>query len=113
MVKLAGAVNLDDLSEVEEKLERITIYEVKSSKKKLRANFDRIPHGVSFPLIKPKSIDDVPILALTFHSTQHDHLTLMRRQRQQSGTHRLHLSLCHRYHFQRGVPSGLVVVGFV
>ena len=45
---------------------------------KLRANFDRIPDGVSFPLIKPKSIDDVPILALTFHSTRHDHLTLRR-----------------------------------
>jgi Cu/Ag efflux pump CusA len=35
---------------------------------KLQSNFDRIPHGVSSPLIKPKSIDDVPILALTFHS---------------------------------------------
>src|SRR5215467_4794878 len=35
---------------------------------KLQSNFDRIPRGVSFPLIKPKSIDDVPILALTFHS---------------------------------------------
>jgi multidrug efflux pump subunit AcrB len=34
---------------------------------KLRSNFDRIPHGVGFPLIKPRSIDDVPILALTFH----------------------------------------------
>ncbi len=45
---------------------------------KLRANFDRIPHGVSFPLIKPKSIDDVPILALTFHSAHHDHMTLRR-----------------------------------
>src|SRR5262245_36636556 len=45
---------------------------------KLRANFDRIPHGVSFPLIKPKSIDDVPILALTFHSERYDHLTLRR-----------------------------------
>jgi multidrug efflux pump subunit AcrB len=45
---------------------------------KLRANFDRIPHGVSFPLIKPKSIDDVPILALTFHSARYDHLTLRR-----------------------------------
>jgi len=30
---------------------------------KLRSNFDRIPHGVSWPLIKPKSIDDVPILS--------------------------------------------------
>ncbi|WCJ59387.1 efflux RND transporter permease subunit [Fontisphaera persica] len=45
---------------------------------KLQQNFDRIPHGVSFPLIKPKSIDDVPILALTLHSPNHDHLTLRR-----------------------------------
>jgi multidrug efflux pump subunit AcrB len=45
---------------------------------KLRANFDRVPHGVAFPLIKPKSIDDVPILALTFHSARYDHLTLRR-----------------------------------
>ncbi|KAF0170365.1 MAG: acriflavin resistance protein [Limisphaerales bacterium] len=45
---------------------------------KLRANFDRIPHGVTWPLIKPKSIDDVPILALTFHSVRYDHLTLRR-----------------------------------
>ncbi len=47
-------------------------------KEKLRANFDRIPHGVGQPLIKPKSIDDVPILALTFHSVRYDHLTLRR-----------------------------------
>jgi len=45
---------------------------------KLRSNFDRIPMGVSAPLIKPKSIDDVPILALTFHSNRYDHLTLRR-----------------------------------
>jgi multidrug efflux pump subunit AcrB len=45
---------------------------------KLQMNFDRIPHGVSFPLIKPRSIDDVPILALTFHSKNYDHLTLRR-----------------------------------
>ncbi|MEW6302335.1 MAG: efflux RND transporter permease subunit [Verrucomicrobiota bacterium] len=45
---------------------------------KLQSNFDRIPHGVSFPLIKPRSIDDVPILALTFHSDRYDHLTLRR-----------------------------------
>jgi multidrug efflux pump subunit AcrB len=45
---------------------------------KLQSNFDRIPHGVSFPLIKPKSIDDVPILALTFHSARYDHLMLRR-----------------------------------
>ena len=45
---------------------------------KLRSNFDRIPMGVTAPLIKPKSIDDVPILALTFHSSRYDHLTLRR-----------------------------------
>jgi multidrug efflux pump subunit AcrB len=45
---------------------------------KLQSNFDKIPHGVSAPLIKPKSIDDVPILALTFHSRKYDHLTLRR-----------------------------------
>ena len=45
---------------------------------KLQSNFDRVPHGVSAPLIKAKSIDDVPILALTFHSSRYDHLTLRR-----------------------------------
>jgi multidrug efflux pump subunit AcrB len=45
---------------------------------KLQSNFDRIPRGVSPPLIKPKSIDDVPILALTFHGAGYDHLTLRR-----------------------------------
>ena len=45
---------------------------------KLQSNFDRIPQGVSPPLIKPRSIDDVPILALTFHSARHDHLALRR-----------------------------------
>ena len=45
---------------------------------KLQSNFDRIPPGVTFPLIKPKSIDDVPILALTFHSDRYDHYTLRR-----------------------------------
>jgi len=45
---------------------------------KLQSNFDRIPHGVTQPLIKPKSIDDVPILGLTFHSPRYDHLTLRR-----------------------------------
>ena len=42
---------------------------------KLRSNYDRIPMGVSAPLIKLKSIDDVPILALTLHSARYDHLT--------------------------------------
>ncbi len=45
---------------------------------KLRSNFDRIPPGVGTPLIKPRSIDDVPILALTLHSKNYDHMALRR-----------------------------------
>jgi multidrug efflux pump subunit AcrB len=45
---------------------------------KLQQNFDRIPHGVSTPLIKARTIDDVPILALTFHSARYDHLMMRR-----------------------------------
>jgi multidrug efflux pump subunit AcrB len=45
---------------------------------KLQSNFDRIPHGVLPPLIKARTIDDVPILALTFHSPRYDHLLLRR-----------------------------------
>jgi multidrug efflux pump subunit AcrB len=32
---------------------------------KLQANFDRIPPGASPPIVKPRSIDDVPIAAVT------------------------------------------------
>ncbi|WP_461833564.1 efflux RND transporter permease subunit [Desulfothermus sp.] len=45
---------------------------------KLLANYDRIPYGVSQPLIKPRYIDDVPILSLTFWSSSQDHYTLRR-----------------------------------
>jgi multidrug efflux pump subunit AcrB len=45
---------------------------------KLRSNFDRIPAGVSFPLIKPRTIDDVPVVALTLHSQVEDHFVLRR-----------------------------------
>ncbi|OQX06334.1 MAG: multidrug transporter AcrB, partial [Desulfobulbaceae bacterium A2] len=45
---------------------------------KLATNFDRIPHGVSLPLIKPHSIDDVPVLALTLHGGGLDHFNLRR-----------------------------------
>jgi multidrug efflux pump subunit AcrB len=45
---------------------------------KLATNADRIPHGVSAPIVKPHIIDDVPILALTFHSKSYDHYTLRR-----------------------------------
>ena len=45
---------------------------------KLQTNYDRIPLGVSPPLVKPRSIDDVPVLAFTFHSAVQDHATLRR-----------------------------------
>ena len=45
---------------------------------KMFANFDIIPPGVSQPLIKPRRIDDVPILALTLHSSRYDHSMLRR-----------------------------------
>ncbi len=45
---------------------------------KLQANYDRLPIGVAPPLVKPRSIDDVPILALTFHSARYDHAMLRR-----------------------------------
>jgi multidrug efflux pump subunit AcrB len=45
---------------------------------KLYANFDRIPAGVSPPLVKPRSIDDVPILSLTFWSDRYDGFMLRR-----------------------------------
>ncbi len=45
---------------------------------KMFANFDLIPAGASPPLIKPRSIDDVPVLALTLNSDRYDHFTLRR-----------------------------------
>ena len=36
---------------------------------KLMSNYDKIPQGVSQPLVKVRSIDDVPILSLTLSST--------------------------------------------
>jgi multidrug efflux pump subunit AcrB len=45
---------------------------------KLATNFDRIPHNVSEPIVKPHTIDDVPILALTLHSSKYDHFMLRR-----------------------------------
>jgi multidrug efflux pump subunit AcrB len=45
---------------------------------KLYANFDRIPPGVSQPLIKIRSIDDVPIMALTLWGKDYDSFRLRR-----------------------------------
>ena len=38
---------------------------------KLMSNYDRIPPGVSQPLVKPRSIDDVPILTFTLWSDRY------------------------------------------
>ena len=45
---------------------------------KLYSNFDRIPPGVSQPIIKVRSIDDVPILALTLWGPNYDAYRLRR-----------------------------------
>ena len=45
---------------------------------KLYSNFDRIPPGVSPPLIKVRSIDDVPIMALTLWGKNYDSYELRR-----------------------------------
>ena len=45
---------------------------------KMSANFDIIPPGASQPLIKPRSIDDVPILALTLSSSRYSGYDLRR-----------------------------------
>jgi multidrug efflux pump subunit AcrB len=45
---------------------------------KMFANMDLIPPGASPPLIKPRSIDDVPILALTLNSKQYGAYELRR-----------------------------------
>jgi len=45
---------------------------------KLQANFDRIPPGATPPIVKPRAIDDVPILALTLHSANYDDAALRR-----------------------------------
>ncbi len=45
---------------------------------KLNANLDLIPPGASGPLVKPRSIDDVPILALTLWSKRYGDFELRR-----------------------------------
>src|SRR5437016_7414804 len=45
---------------------------------KLYSNFDRIPPGVSQPIIKVRSIDDVPIMALTLWGKDYDSYHLRR-----------------------------------
>ncbi len=45
-------------------------------REKLQGHYDIIPPGASQPIIKARSIDDVPILALTLHSRRADSFTL-------------------------------------
>lgn len=45
-------------------------------REKLQSHFDKIPPGASQPIIKPRSIDDVPVLALTLHSKEVDSMQL-------------------------------------
>jgi multidrug efflux pump subunit AcrB len=39
---------------------------------KLQSNLDKMPPGVSMPLVRPKGIDDVPIVTVTLWSEQED-----------------------------------------
>ncbi len=57
-------------SDLEEALVRLN--------KQLASHADRIPPGASAPLVKPRTIDDVPVAALTLHSHTHDHFSLRR-----------------------------------
>lgn len=43
---------------------------------KIQSNLDRIPPGVSQPLIRPKGVDDVPVVTLTLWSHQVDEAIL-------------------------------------
>ena len=43
---------------------------------KLQSHMDAIPKGVMPPLVKPKSIDDVPVVTITLSSGDHDIVTL-------------------------------------
>jgi len=43
---------------------------------KLSANLDRLPPGVSMPLVKARSIDDVPVMAITLWGAPYDHVQL-------------------------------------
>jgi len=70
---------------------------------KLMSNYDRIPPGVSQPLVKPKSIDDVPILTLTLWSDRAE----------MSGyeLRRVAVELCHEIKKDRDVAETSVIGG--
>ncbi len=45
---------------------------------KINGNLDRLPPGVSPPLVRLKGVDDVPVFAITLHSKQYDAFNLRR-----------------------------------
>jgi multidrug efflux pump subunit AcrB len=45
---------------------------------KLSANMDIVPPGISAPIVKPRSIDDVPVMALTLWGPRYDDAQLRR-----------------------------------
>ncbi len=45
---------------------------------KLQTNLDKIPPGVSMPLVQPKSVDDVPVVTITLWSSETDDSQLRR-----------------------------------
>ncbi|MGC8941178.1 MAG: efflux RND transporter permease subunit [Sulfurihydrogenibium sp.] len=45
---------------------------------KVMSNYYKMPKGAMDPIIKPKSIDDVPILSITFHSDKYSSYDLRR-----------------------------------
>ncbi|HUR80914.1 MAG TPA: efflux RND transporter permease subunit [Thermoanaerobaculia bacterium] len=46
--------------------------------RKLQANLELIPPGATPPLVKPRSIDDVPVFTVTLASRRYDHFVLRR-----------------------------------
>jgi|SRR5882724_7533958 len=47
VVKLSGPVDLEDLTQVEQHLEKVTVYEIKSTRKKLRTDFSGYFFGLT------------------------------------------------------------------
>ena len=43
---------------------------------RLQSNLDKMPPGVSMPLVKPKSVDDVPVVTVTLWSSELDDAAL-------------------------------------
>src|SRR5216683_4062593 len=53
VVKLSGSVNLDELAATEKQLEHVTVFEIKSTRKKLRSDFS----GYFFALTAAEVLD--------------------------------------------------------